>query len=544
MNEYYIAPESDIYVLTGVPLDNTYEHTISWTWTANPREAQARYFASKAKYTFDKCTYERRERLWCKVERKADDLYDCNYMMFRNSAFGDKWFYAFILSVEYVNNNTSRIAFEIDVMQTWLRGAKLDYIAEMCYVERSHTPTDTLYEHLVPEEIVKADEYVVDEETSIDFNDCDVMICTTEILRDDEFVSPPGSFHYGVFGAIACMSFKCKTNADVTRIMDFIKSYIKAGKENSIISIQMVPRLLTQGAWSTTGNVIYDYKTSISLTVPSPGQMLGGKNSGFFPKNNKLYTYPFNRIKVNNEQGIVKDYAWELFTNKSERGKFDIFGTFAWQPGLVILPKSYKGIANNMEDAVTLENFPVCPWGGDGYLAWWAQNTPSFALNALGGAASAGAVIAGLGAATMNPMLVATGVGGVVTSLGKAASSIYAAEHQSNTAHVANNTNLLLPATKNYRLVVTRESLRPEMLQMYDSYFTRFGYARKRVMAPPELNRQRWTYVKTVGFEASGKINNTDSKKIAEIFDNGITFWRNPDEIGRYELPNNPLPQA
>lgn len=541
MNEYYIAPETNIYVLTGVPLDNTYEHTISWTWTANPREAQAKYFASKAKYTFDKCTYERRERLWCKVERKADDLYDCNYMMFRNSAFGDKWFYAFILSVEYVNNNTSRIAFEIDVMQTWLRGAKLDYIAEMCYVERSHTPTDTLYEHLVPEDVVKADEYMVDDEIDLDYNDMLVVICSTERF-DGEFTKPKGAYIGGVFGAIDFAAYSCKTAEDLQFIMTLVDVYIKAGKQNSIVSIQMCPKKIIDQVHLNIGRTTTVYSTSAKLTKIASGTKLGGRASTFVPKNNKLYTYPFVKIRVNNEQGSVKDYAWELFSNREDAGTFFIEGTFAWQPGLVIYPASYKGTSRNMETAVTMENFPVCPWGGDAYLAWWAQNRASFALNAFGLTASAGAVIGGI--TSGNPMLIGTGVGGVATSLGKVASSLYDAKHRGNPTLSETNSNLLLPVTNNFRFVITRESLRPEMLQMYDSYFTRFGYARKRVMAPPELNRQRWTYVKTVGFEASGKINNTDSKKIAEIFDNGITFWRNPDEVGRYELPNNPLPQA
>lgn len=535
MNEYYIAPETDIHVLTGVPLDNTYEHTISWMWARQPRVAQANYFLSKSKYTFKNCTYERRERLWCKVEVKADALYDCNYLMFKNSAFGDKWFYAFILSVEYVNNNNTRIAFEIDVMQTWLRGINLDYEPEPCFVERSHTATDAMFEHLVPEDVVKADEYLVDQEIDVDFNDMLVMLCVTEKLEGEDFVKPEGMYVSGVFGAIQAYMLECKTYSQIDFLMSFIDAYIRAGKENSIVSIQMVPRQL----------VDRNYSASITtLTKPKSGSKLGGRDSTFYPKNNKLYCYPFNRIKVNNQQGTIKDYAWELFTNRSDMGKFFISGTFAWQPGLVIQPASYKGISFNMEDAVTLENFPVCPWGGDGYLAWWAQNTPSFALNALGGVASAGAVIAGLGAVTMNPMLIATGVGGLATSLGKTASSLYAAKHQSNTPHVASASNLLLAVTKNFKFIITRESLRPEMLQMYDSYFTKFGYARKRVMEPPELNRERWTYVKTVGFEVNGKINNADSKKIAEIYDNGITFWRNPNEVGRYELSNNPLPQV
>lgn len=54
-----------------------------------------------------------------RVEKKAEDLYDCNYLAFQNTSFGSKWFYAFITSVEYVNNITSEITFEIDVLQTY-----------------------------------------------------------------------------------------------------------------------------------------------------------------------------------------------------------------------------------------------------------------------------------------------------------------------------------------------------------------------------------------------------------------------------------------
>jgi hypothetical protein len=60
-------------------------------------------------------------------------------------------------------------------------------------------------------------------------------------------------------------------------------------------------------------------------------------------------------------------------------------------------------------------------------------------------------------------------------------------------------------------------------------------------MIPPLVNREHWTYVQTVGFEFKGEINDTDTKKIKSIFDNGITFWRNPSEVGHYELSNDPL---
>lgn len=532
--DYYIAPETDIYVLTGVPLDNTYEHTIAWPYGNDSRQRQAQYFLSKQKYHFDNCTYERRERLWCKVEQKADNMYDCNYMMFRNTAFGNKWFYAFIISVEYVNNNNTRIAFEIDVMQTWLRGINLDYNPEPCFVERSHTATDNMFEHLVPEEIVSTDEYLVDQEINFDMNDMVLMMCASEMIEGDEFVPPTGMYIDGVFGAIQYWIFECRTNAQIDHVMDIIGLYIKAGKENSILNLQMVPRKF---AYDTN-----DSPVTVKLTQPTPGLMIGGKNSGFFPKNNKLYSYPFCRIRVNNQAGTVKEYKWELFDYPKQRGYFRCLGTYAWQAGAIAYPEGYKGVWRNMEDAVTMENFPICPWASDAYKAWWAQNKASHILSGIGIATSIGA--AAVGGFTGNPQLLATGVGGTYSSLTQVISSLYDAKHRSPNAYGLTNSNVLLAVTDNYRFTFTRESLRPEMLRMYDSFFTKFGYARKLVTSPPYLNRERWTYVKTVGFEVNGKINNEDSKKIAEIYDKGITFWRNGDELGRYELSNKPLPQV
>ena len=74
LHPYYIAPDSKIYILKNVPLDNTYEHTIAWDYAQNSRKMQAQYFASKAKYTFDKQYYQREERGWLRIEKKADDL--------------------------------------------------------------------------------------------------------------------------------------------------------------------------------------------------------------------------------------------------------------------------------------------------------------------------------------------------------------------------------------------------------------------------------------------------------------------------------------
>ena len=96
----YFAPDTTIIFLKNVPLDNSYEHSI---YFATPQN-QYDYFYSLRKYKLDAQSYQRVKRGWMRVQIKADNLYDCNYLAFQNTSFGTKWFYAFITSVEYVND--------------------------------------------------------------------------------------------------------------------------------------------------------------------------------------------------------------------------------------------------------------------------------------------------------------------------------------------------------------------------------------------------------------------------------------------------------
>ena len=111
----YIEPNTNIRILKDVPLDTTYDHTIYFSSAT----AQTNYFAGLTKYNLNNQTYQRVKRGYARVQRKAEDLYDCNYMMFQNSAYGNKWFYAFITGMRYINDNVTEISIATDAFQTW-----------------------------------------------------------------------------------------------------------------------------------------------------------------------------------------------------------------------------------------------------------------------------------------------------------------------------------------------------------------------------------------------------------------------------------------
>ena len=74
-----------------------------------------------------------------------------------------------------------------------------------------------------------------------------------------------------------------------------------------------------------------------------------------------------------------------------------------------------------------------------------------------------------------------------------------------------------------------------------DSYFDVCGYTTHAVKVPNRAVRENWTYTKTVDCHISGNLCTEDQQKIESIYNNGITFWRNGDNIGNYGLSNKTL---
>ena len=141
----YIVPNSTVFILSGIPINKNYQHTIYF----DDANAQYNYFKKHVKKTFTGVSYQREKRGWMRVECSADELYNCNYIMYQNTAYNNKWFYAFIDSVEFVNNVTCEVTFTLDVMQTWF----FDYTLQACFVDREHVADDTIFTHTVPENI-------------------------------------------------------------------------------------------------------------------------------------------------------------------------------------------------------------------------------------------------------------------------------------------------------------------------------------------------------------------------------------------------------
>jgi hypothetical protein len=65
-----------------------------------------------------------------------------------------------------------------------------------------------------------------------------------------------------------------------------------------------------------------------------------------------------------------------------------------------------------------------------------------------------------------------------------------------------------------------------------------FGYQSNVLKIPNIFNRPYWNYVKTQGMNILGNIPNEDLENIKSLFNNGITFWHNPNYFLDYSQNN------
>ena len=150
----YIVPNSTIKIFrlddnnAPIPFDPNYENTVFFPNVAS----QIAYMDEYNPLIIQNNSYQRVNSGHIRVSVGVNDnniasLYNANYMAFRNDSFENKWFYAFIDRVEYVNNNTVSIFYHIDVIQTYM----FDFSFNQCLIEREHTVSDNIGEHTYPE---------------------------------------------------------------------------------------------------------------------------------------------------------------------------------------------------------------------------------------------------------------------------------------------------------------------------------------------------------------------------------------------------------
>ena len=519
----YIQPDSDIRLLNNIPLDPDYINTILFDSASN----QSSYFMGKTKYSFTDQSYQRVTRGVARIQRKADDLYDCNYMMFRNTAFGNKWFYAFITSIDYINNITSEIHFEIDVMQTWM----FDYWLNYVFVEREHTVTDNIGDNIVPENLPTG-EYIYN---SFNSENSLKSLAIIVAIVDVDVQAVDGTVYDGVYGAAKLWAYPASGSA-MPNINAKLAEYLQA--PDSIVGLYMCPaRAINATGVIDASGVPLVYGTSgQEFTQPYTAINTSATLDGYLPKCKKLYTYPYNYFYIDNGKGNNLEIRYEFCDSLTPRIRYNCTLT---QPVEVAgRPTGYKGIPigsgmstdqSLFEETITLNGYPLCSWNMDAFKAWVAQNSipilaDTMKTMALGSISATGNLQAG------NEL---NNITNVITQGWKAkiAADLNKGNFVNGGVNVAGN---------DMTFWYGRKSVNRQMAKIIDDYFDKFGYACNELKRPTLNSRPYWNYIKTVGCTIHGTMPADDEKLICSIYDRGITFWHNASLVGDYSQNNAP----
>jgi hypothetical protein len=151
-----ITPNTDV-ILLKVPLEISDNNQLTF---ANAT-AQYNYFYSLPKLAFDKFTYQRKDNT-IRVGALIDDLYEYNYVMYRNTNHDSKWYYAYITDLQYVSDQVTAISIKTDVWQTY----QFELTYKKVFVEREHVNDDTIGKHTVDEGL-EIGEYVINSSTTL-----------------------------------------------------------------------------------------------------------------------------------------------------------------------------------------------------------------------------------------------------------------------------------------------------------------------------------------------------------------------------------------
>lgn len=497
----YINPDTTIYILRNVPLDNSYKDTLTFASTS----AQLTYFMSKQKYKLTECTPVRMQNK-IKVGLTADHLYDCNYICWNNANYEGKWFYAFITAIDFSNAHMAEISFEIDVMQTWWP----NYTVKPCYVEREHTNNDAIGANTIPEGLEKGEYVFLDLGNS---GQMDSYVYNVFSTSAEDGTDVTGKVIGGIYTGADIFSFP-STNSGINNLNNFIISLTEQNKSDAIVSIAMSPASFADPSYTVPPVYIIRKEKQY------------GSISGYVPKNNKLFVHPYNFLYVENGEGNSADFRYEDFSTNI--CGFEMTGDITPNPNIILYPLSYKGVTKNINEKMGLNGFPQCCYNIDAYKAWLAQNGSNIAVQGISSAFTM------VGSAALGNMPgVIMGAQGVFNSLRE----ITVQQSRPPQANGAQGSSVQAASRlKDFRFYGAQ--IKAEYAKVIDDFFSMYGYATHRLKVPNITGRESWNYVKTIDSVIVGSVPFNDMAKIRSIFDSGITFWHG-DYVGDYSRRNS-----
>ena len=598
-----ITPQAAIH-LVNVPFDGTQNHTLYFSTKA----AQNTYFEGLQKQTFTDYTYLRKDNA-IKIELNYELAKYYNYLYYdnitqSNVGITSRRIYAFIVKMEYVNENTTKLYIQTDVIQTYLTEILSD-TTSVSYINKQHVKkSDDIIGKYLLDEGIQGSEYVKSQlldETDYD-NDTSsiqwpadmtadakltwfnnslngymvIVGCSQSIIPGTENLLKNRNYG-GIYSGLYYYAF-----GNVDQLSVFIEYLNQSALIGAIYNMFMLPVSISTWAPknSTISYLTYDeegnsteatvnlrwfylssttYKTldTLHCTTPTNFRYAGSTltSNGYTPHNNKLYTYPYCLIQLSNNNGGIANYMYEYFDNKNDC-QIKVNGTVSQGGSIIAYPLNYKGRSSNWDEPLDMAKFPTCSWNTDSYTNWLTQNGVSRSnryryaqedlyqgyWNAASGVATS--LMSGISPESITKTFISTADTMINTykNHDRAIDSLEEENYRAKLVPDAINNGTATPevlySMGTFEYTAWALTITGERAKQIDSYFDRFGYTVNNYdnIVQAITSRSKWNYIKTADCHINANIPDEDLVQIEELFNNGITFWKNPNEVYRYDL--------
>lgn len=476
----YINPQTEFKMYSGIPFDREHRHIRNFTSVSE----QTAYFNSHVVKTYGSFSYVRNNRA-VRVPEVADTLYSCNYCSFLNAGFGNKRFYAFITDIEYVANGTTSVSIEVDWVQTFIT----EWIPGICYVEREHVTDDSIGKHTVPENLEVGD-YIVASES----------IYNAGIGIIGYFLEEGGSINNGVYSATSVF-----TANDAPTMNGWVDRYEETPEK--VVMICMCPKDVVSGL----------NPSDVSKTINFSGRIHTFQFDGesYVAHNNKLLSFPYRFITIDNFNGNTETLKWENFTGNTspQQVSFHLHESPTPKPCMELFPLYYHGIFSASDSGITYDNFPQCAYNVDSFRAWVSQAVPQAIVNT--GASVAVGIVAG-------------GTVGAAAGLLTGAAN-FALEYRNKKIHSQSMGGTIADAGMNFAqgrvgFRIQEHTIKPEYARIIDEFFDRFGYRVDRYKVPNTTGHAGFNYVKCVESVCDGNVPQECIEQVEAMFNAGVTI--------------------
>ncbi len=545
---------SEIIICKNIKLDKDYKNVLSYTESEMLTLCRTNAVAIATDYSFI-----RKEKGYIKTSFSYNDALKCNYMAFQNKDYSNKWFFAFIDDVEYVSDGTCTIRYTVDEFSTWY-----DYwYTEPCLVLREHVASDNIGEHTYPENLEHGP-YIVNsyqELGGFEVENCKVVIGVTWLPSNTPNL-PSTQYYGGTFSGVYYMAF------DYINAKKFVLALDGLGRGDAIVAAFMAPSSLCVGQdyeaditskqndgmgstttvtyhiiWRLIPNNLGGIMILNDQTIPMNNNL-----NTYTPKNNKLYTFPYNYLLITNNAGGNAEFHYEDFINNLPI--FNIIGTLSPGCSIKLYPENYKKIADGegtypgFNDGLVGAKFPICSWQNDSFTNWMTQQSVNTLFAKVGAVAKIASIFGniatgGLGATDKD-------YAGLFNQQASYLSEKYEHALTSPQSSGSINGGDVTFARNEQNFGIYKMSIKSEYARKLDEYFNKFGYQVNEIKSPNVTGRPYWNFVQIGSYENIGYPTNTimsvpagSMEKINSIYRSGVTIWHDHTNLGNYNLDNS-----